>query len=43
MVALPGFLTKFFDANARDIDKYRAVAAKVNALEPKFEKALWKR
>ena len=38
MVALPGFLTKFFDANARDIDKYRAVTAKVNALEPKFEK-----
>ena len=38
MVALPGFLTKFFDANARDIDKYRVTVAKVNALEPKFEK-----
>ncbi len=36
MVALPGFLTKFFDANARDIDKYRVVVAKVNTLEPKF-------
>ena len=38
MVALPGFLTKLFDANARDIEKYRLVAAKITALEPQIEK-----
>ena len=37
MVAMPGFLSKFFDANARDIAKYQAVAAKINALEPQMD------
>ena len=37
MVALPGFLSKLFDANARDIAKYQSVVAKINALEPQME------
>lgn len=36
MVALPGFLTKLFDANARDIARYQLVVTKINALEPKM-------
>ncbi len=36
MVALPGFLTKLFDANARDIAKYQIVVAKINDLEPEY-------
>jgi preprotein translocase subunit SecA len=38
MVALPGFLSKLFDSNARDIEKYRIVVTKINALEPQLEK-----
>ena len=38
MVALPAFLSKFFDANARDITKYQLVVAKINALEPQMKK-----
>jgi preprotein translocase subunit SecA len=38
MVALPGFLSKLFDSNARDIEKYRGVVSKINAFEPQFEK-----
>src|SRR5581483_2695590 len=38
MVALPGFLSKIFDSNARDIARYQANVAKINALEPEFEK-----
>jgi preprotein translocase subunit SecA len=38
MVALPNFLSKLFDSNARDIAKYQVVAVKINALEPQFQK-----
>ena len=38
MVALPNFLSKLFDSNARDIAKYQTVAVKINALEPQFQK-----
>ena len=33
-----GFLSRFFDSNARDIAKYQTVVAKINAFEPQFEK-----
>jgi len=32
------FLNKMFDSNARDIAKYQARVAKINAFEPEFEK-----
>ena len=38
MVALPAFISKFFDANARDIAKYQLTVAKINALEPQMKK-----
>jgi preprotein translocase subunit SecA len=38
MVALPGFISKLFDSNSRDIDRYRRVVQKINALEPEIEK-----
>ncbi len=38
MVALPGFLTKLFDSNARDLARYQANVARINALEPEFER-----
>ncbi len=37
MVAMPAFLSKFFDANARDIAKYQVVAAKINTLEAQMD------
>ena len=37
MVAMPAFLSKFFDANARDIAKYKLVVEKINALETQME------
>ena len=33
-----GFLAKFFDNTAREIDKYRKVVTQINALEPTIEK-----
>ncbi|MCS6776567.1 MAG: preprotein translocase subunit SecA [Chloroherpetonaceae bacterium] len=38
MVALPGFIKRLLDSNAREIEKYRRVVEKINALEPTFEK-----
>jgi preprotein translocase subunit SecA len=38
MVALPGFLSKLFDSNARDIARYQTVVAKINAFEPQIAK-----
>ncbi|HLK55283.1 MAG TPA: SEC-C metal-binding domain-containing protein [Chthonomonadaceae bacterium] len=38
MAAMPNFLSRFFDSNARDIAKYQTVVTKINALEPKYEK-----
>jgi preprotein translocase subunit SecA len=38
MVALPGFLSKLFDSNARDIAKYQAIVTKINALEEQTSK-----
>src|SRR5579862_404296 len=38
MVALPGFLSKLFDSNARDIARYQTVVVKINAFEPQFAK-----
>ena len=35
---LPGFLKKFFDSNAREIEKYKIVVTKINAFEPTLEK-----
>ncbi len=32
-----GFLQSLFDANERDIKKYRRVVDKINALEPEFQ------
>ncbi len=34
MVALPGFIQKWFDNSAREIAKYRAIAEKITELEP---------
>ncbi len=38
MVALPGFLNKLFDSNARDIARYQTIVSKINALETPFSK-----
>ncbi len=38
MVALPNFLSKLFDSNARDIAKYQLVAVKINTYEAPFQK-----
>ena len=38
MVALPSFIKNLFDSNARDIAKYQAVVARINAYEPEFER-----
>ncbi len=38
MVALPDFIKKFFDANAREIEKYKVVSAKINTYEAAMEK-----
>ena len=32
------FLRKFFDTNERDVDKYRKVVDKINAMEPQIKK-----
>ncbi|MEO7719391.1 MAG: preprotein translocase subunit SecA [Capsulimonas sp.] len=32
------FLRKFFDTNERDVDKYRKVVDKINAMEPQIQK-----
>ncbi|BDI32245.1 hypothetical protein CCAX7_42960 [Capsulimonas corticalis] len=32
------FLRKFFDTNERDVDKYRKVVEKINAMEPQMQK-----
>src|SRR5262249_32288748 len=32
------FLNKLFDSNARDIARYQTTVAKINVLEPQFEK-----
>ncbi len=38
MVALPSFISKWFDGNARDIVRYQANAVKINAFESQYEK-----
>ncbi len=38
MVALPNFLSKLFDSNARDIAKYQVVAEKIKTFEAQYEK-----
>ncbi len=38
MAALPGFLNRLFDSNARDIARCQTVVAKINALEPQIQK-----
>ena len=38
MAALPGFLNRLFDSNARDLARYQLVVSKVNTLEASMEK-----
>src|SRR5947209_20191749 len=38
MAAMPNFISRFFDSNARDIAKYQLIVTKINDLEPKYAK-----
>ncbi len=38
MVALPGFISKLFDSNGRDIARYKSVIGKISVCEAQFEK-----
>ncbi len=38
MVALPSFISKLFDGNARDIARYQAIVVKINTFESQLEK-----